>query len=532
VTSICWPTGDGLLPTDVAAALGRTTLSQLLDRAPDGIVVVDAAGRCVWANPVAGHILGHSPEEIVGQTVPAAVLAGERDSPALLTGRLPEPGGDDRDVVYFTFTIEIAGAPHTVSIFRDLAEPRAAVRAATALAQTVAELARSSPTNVVLAGIARHAVDGTRALAAGISIVGEDHKLAVGGAYGSSGARFNGDSQAWIALNKAPAEDVIKAMTAGGVLVGATPGKAVVLSDARSMWEACPIMAEFARAMNGYAWKGAICVPLAWEGEVIGVLGVYLPDEVVGPSEAELAFCTTLADQAAIAVSTARLSAQAGRAAALAERGRLARELHDSVSQALFAMTLHARAAELSLNHTGTDPASPLRRSVGQLAQLARGVLAEMRALIFELRTEALVEEGLIGALGKQVAALTAREDVLFTFNSPETRVNLDADAEEHVYRIASEALHNIVKHARATKASVTVTVDAAQLRVVVADDGIGFDSGVAHEGHLGLTTMAERARAIGADLTIISRRRGAIDQGAAAGTRATLIVPVDARIR
>jgi PAS domain S-box-containing protein len=520
-------------PADVAAALGRSTLVQLLTHAPDGIAVADADGRCVWANEVACRMLGRGLDEIVGRALPAAVLGGEQDGTALLTARLPGPGGGEHEVVYFTFTVEMAGAPHAVSVFRDLAEPRAAVRSAVALAQTVAQLARSSPTNEVLAGIARHAVEGTRALAAGISVVGADHMLDVGGSYGSSGPRFSGTSQFSIALNQSPAEVVIDAMTAGAIVIGGAPGKAVVLSDARSMWESCPVMAEFARAMSMYDWRGSICVPLAWENEVIGVLGVYLPTGMVGPSEAELAFCTTLADQAAIAVSIARLSARAGQAAAVEERSRLARELHDSVSQGLFAMTMHARAAELSLGQAGADPTAPLTASVAQLAELARGVLAEMRALIFELRPEALAEEGLVGALVKQAAALTAREQVSVTVSSPDRRWDLATDVEEHVYRIVSEALHNTVKHARATCAHVILTAEPGFVRVVVTDDGIGFDTATPHDGHLGLSTMAERALGIRADLSVSSRSIANTDaDGLNPGTTLTLTVPVGARVR
>jgi signal transduction histidine kinase len=244
---------------------------------------------------------------------------------------------------------------------------------------------------------------------------------------------------------------------------------------------------------------------------VVGVFGVYLPSGLAGPSEAELAFYTALADQAAVVVTNARLAASV-------ERSRLARELHDSVSQALFSMTMHARAAQLSLAKAGLDESGPLGRSIAQLAELTRGALAEMRALIFELRPGALAEEGLVAALRKQGAALTAREQVSITVEGPEQRLELGAGVEEHLYRIVSEALHNVVKHARADGAAVTVTVLKDVLRVVVSDDGAGFDPDAEHVGHLGLSTMAERAKVIGADLTIIS--------APAAGTTITVSLP------
>jgi len=128
-----------------------------------------------------------------------------------------------------------------------------------------------------------------------------------------------------------------------------------------------------------------------------------------------------------------------------------------------------------------------------------------MRALIFELRPAALAEEGLVAALRKQAAALSAREQVAIAVDGPEERLDLEAAVEEHLYRIVSEASHNVVKHAGADRATVSVTDQAGVLRVAVIDDGAGFDQSAEHPGHLGLSTMAERATAIGAELAVSS---------------------------
>jgi signal transduction histidine kinase len=188
------------------------------------------------------------------------------------------------------------------------------------------------------------------------------------------------------------------------------------------------------------------------------------------------------------------------------------------VSQALFSMTMHARAAQLAMASAGLDESGPLGRSVTQLAELTRGALAEMRALIFELRPGALAEEGLVAALRKQGAALSAREQVAVTVEGPEQRLELGAGVEEHLYRIVSEALHNVVKHAGADSAAVNVTAQAGVLWVTVSDDGAGFEQAAGHAGHLGLSTMAERAGIIGADLTITS--------APGAGTSVTVSLP------
>jgi signal transduction histidine kinase len=244
---------------------------------------------------------------------------------------------------------------------------------------------------------------------------------------------------------------------------------------------------------------------LSWENRVFGLFVVYLQTGVAGPSEAELALCTALADQAAVVVTNSRLNARVRQAAALAERTRLARELHDSVSQSLFSMTMHARAAQLAMAQAGLDETGPLGSAIAELAALARGAMAEMRALIFELRPGALAEEGLVAALRKQAAALTAREETVITVKGPEKRLDLGATVEENVYRIASEALRNVVNHAHAGSATVSVTDQTGGLRLEVSDDGAGFDQNCEHPGHLGLSTMAERAEAVGAELAISS---------------------------
>ena len=149
----------------------------------------------------------------------------------------------------------------------------------------------------------------------------------------------------------------------------------------------------------------------------------------------------------------------AAREAQAAERARLARELHDSVSQALFSMTMHARTAQLALARIPHSPGGPLARAVAQLRELTIGALAEMRALIFELRPDGLAEEGLVAALARQAAAISAREQLPITVDGPGDPLPLPADAAEHSYRIALEALHNAVKHAAASHVTVSVAV-------------------------------------------------------------------------
>jgi signal transduction histidine kinase len=154
-------------------------------------------------------------------------------------------------------------------------------------------------------------------------------------------------------------------------------------------------------------------------------------------------------------ISNARYYEATQQAAALEERHRIARDLHDSVSQSLFSLTLYTRTAELALARAGLEIDSDLGRPLQQVGEPTRGALAEMRALIFELRPGALAEEGLGAALSKHSAAVTASEGLDISVHVPDERLPLAVEQEEHLYRLAQEALHNAVKHAHAARAWV-----------------------------------------------------------------------------
>ncbi|HKH09538.1 MAG TPA: sensor histidine kinase, partial [Rubrobacter sp.] len=135
---------------------------------------------------------------------------------------------------------------------------------------------------------------------------------------------------------------------------------------------------------------------------------------------------------------------------------------------------------------------------------LAEAGLAEMRALIFELRPESLETEGLVAALEKQAAAMRARHEIeVKTSLCDEPEASLEA--KEAVYRIAQEALHNTVKHARAGKVRITMDCDPGWIDLEVSDDGVGFDSRGDFPGHLGLRSMRERAARLGGVLDVSS---------------------------
>jgi PAS domain S-box-containing protein len=210
------------------------------------------------------------------------------------------------------------------------------------------------------------------------------------------------------------------------------------------------------------------------------------------------------------------LHRQAAELAASAERAHLARELHDSVTQALFAMTLVSRSIELLLPR---DPAAALAK-FRELRDLQREALAEMRSLIFELRPGSIERDGLAQALRTHATAVESRVGLPIRLEV-DLEERLPIAVEETLYRIAQEALHNIVRHAGAHQAVVCVERVGDVARLTVRDDGRGFDPDLIAEGHLGVAGMRARAERIGGRFELHSAGAG--------GTTVTVELPVGA---
>jgi len=249
--------------------------------------------------------------------------------------------------------------------------------------------------------------------------------------------------------------------------------------------------------------RSQLCVPVVASSRVLAVLN--LESRQLGAFTSEgVAVLETAADVLASAIENARLYQRAQEAAVLEERSRLARDLHDSISQQLFSMTLTAQAARVQLDKNPARTASQLER----LQETAAASLAEMRALIFQLRPPALSEQGLVGALQQHVTALSRREGLTMNFEiNGEER--FARGAEQAIYRIAQEALNNVVKHAGACHVAITLDLEPEQVRLVVHDDGTGFDLDLLELSfgrHLGLTSMRERAAELGGQFELVSQ--------------------------
>jgi signal transduction histidine kinase len=210
---------------------------------------------------------------------------------------------------------------------------------------------------------------------------------------------------------------------------------------------------------------------------------------------------TLLASSAVIGLENSRLYKEAEENAALAERGRLARELHDAVTQTLFSASL---IADVLPEIWETDPEEG-RHRLEQLRQSNRGALAEMRTLLLELRPNALLQTDIQELLKYLINAFKGRTQIptrlVIKGSNP-----LPDDIKICLYRIAQETINNIAKHAEAEHVVITLECQSTYVILKILDDGIGFNLTKISAEHLGLRIMKERADAIGASFSIISK--------------------------
>jgi PAS domain S-box-containing protein len=370
-----------------------------------------------------------------------------------------------------------------------------------ALSQTASRVAYGGSLVSTLGDICHHVVHATSAVAAAVVLFGdggsEPGPARFAGAYGLPEDYVN-------ALNKV--------LSAGAEIasIQALMRREVSVVDARAnprmpaLMEKYPDFETTQRYIQDGLFETFVSVPLVYGDNLGGGLIVYYP-QGVKVDDNLLAFQAAIADQTAVAVENTRLLAQVQEKAALEQRQYLARELHDSVTQGLFSMNLITRSIEVMMEREGSQSAE-ITKKISYLRQLTQGALAEMRALIFELRPGALEEEGLVEAIRKHAAAVQSRDVLQIEVISDKGEIpKLKPAVEEALYRISQEALHNIVKHAKASKVTIRVQVEGDWLILEVVDDGVGFDVEKVPAGHMGLGTMGQRTQALNGEYRVVS---------------------------
>lgn len=287
------------------------------------------------------------------------------------------------------------------------------------------------------------------------------------------------------------------------------PPQQVSPDDLKVMLSACQSVLESGEALHivpdperGLLEPGAL-LPLQSRGRKLGAL-VIIGGRGGEFSASQLALFQSIADQLSVAIENARLFAEVEQAAIAAERNRLARDLHDAVTQTLFSASV---IADVLPRLWERDPAEG-RRRLEELRLLSRGALSEMRTLLVELRPAALVDTDLGDLLGHQVNAFIARTRLEVQYER-ECVQNPPAAVKEVFYRIAQEAFNNIARHAEAAQVSLRLDCQPDRAELVIQDDGIGFDSQASNHEGLGQGIMRERARSIDAQLEIHSQIGG-----------------------
>jgi PAS domain S-box-containing protein len=485
----------------------------LVEVVPTPVIVADEAGLYVYVNPAACQFFGRSVEDLIGAELLDSIVPREREEVCsyLRSSATDEPGrrsmtmlgrdGDEREVVLHHTRLELRGLRLLTGIIEDVTETRRVRREAVALAQSAATVGINRSLDATLDALAQSVVETTSAIAAAFYLLESDGDLRTAGTFG---------------LPRGYAEAIYEAGKQGAprAALKAIEARATVIDeDVISRRLADPRFAPVHALIRDEPWSVIVSLPLMHQNAAVGALNAFYPSGQ-RPPEIDMSFLRAMADQATSAVDYGRLLRASRDKVALEERQRLARDLHDSVSQAVYGIALGARSAMELLSRDPTQVQEPLE----YVLRLSEAALAEMRALIFELRPEALEREGLTGALRHHTAVLRSRHGIQVD-ESLGAEPALSWEGKQGLYRIAQEALHNAGRHGRAKHVGIALTQDDSEIRLEVWDDGVGFDPEDARPGHFGMNTMRERATELGGSLEIESRPR--------AGTRVRAIVPV-----
>ncbi|MEU6645586.1 histidine kinase [Saccharomonospora sp. NPDC046836] len=475
-----------------------SALQVLLEVSADGLAVLDPDGRFVAANEAAAHVLGLGAVELTGHTAPfdTSATTGQEDR---LRARWLTPDGRRRDLEYRV--APVAGGGFAIW-FRDVTDTLRQQERLTAIARTASSVAAVCSLRATLDAVASEvAMTATIAAVQILALDNPDDEVRVLGMAGFPDA----DAADFTALLSACRRRGARVRC----LEAFNTGKQVVVRHRRPAILADPTWAPLHDFMNYPDWDSFVSMPLVARGRTLGVINAYyLPGEDPGPGS--LAFLEAMADQAAVAIDTVSLVTQTRSQAQLDARRRLARDLHDSVAQQLFSMRMQAKALRAQLDLADADPAG-MRRGVEELTELSQSALADLRALIFELRPLDLTEHGLIDAVRAHAASVAARTGLAISVHDPgRLACAAGIDVQEDLYRIIQEALHNVVKHASATTVDIRFGQSEGDtgIAVDITDNGAGAGRGSGtplpdgvSNGMLGLVSMRERIQQWGGSL-------------------------------
>jgi len=478
----------------------------------EGIVLVDRADTITFANPKTAELLGFSEGELVGRRWGSLLLPGagtRRGDQAAVryeTELLTHEGSRLPVIVSARPLFEGSAHAGSLAVFTDISDLKAAERALRQnmelLEQRVADRTRELSVLYRVTAIASESLD----LSAGLARSLEEILSAVDSEAGAihllddSGERLRLAAHQGLGLT-------LRAKLEDAPVTASLPGLAVARRE--------PVVVQETAGTDGRPAVSYLGVPIRAGGNVLGVLSIYGGHGQRLTAE-EIALLGSAADHIGVAVENARLRRRAEHAAAMEERERLAQDLHDSVTQSLYSLTLFTKVA-VELARRGD--LERLESTLRDATESARQALKEMRLLVHQLRPLVLRQEGLAGALRQRLEAVEKRSGVDGRLEVVGTG-DLGEAAEMGLYLIGLEALNNALKHARASLVTVHLSFDRQAVCLEVSDDGCGFDPESARDcGGMGLANMAERAARLGGSLEIVT--------SPGAGTRIQAMVPL-----
>ncbi|HEX8918682.1 MAG TPA: GAF domain-containing protein, partial [Chloroflexota bacterium] len=478
----------------------------------DGLVITEVdTGVIVEANPAYCRMHGYTHDEIIGLVSTRVVHSSVHPDLFNLQETIASGGEIQTQGLNVrkdgsTFPTEVHGTGfmyngkiHVLAVVRDITER---VQAYELLEQRVVERTKELSTLLEVS----HSVAGTLELQPLLELILDQVKVVAG--YDEAAIIEWKDGLSSTIGYRGPLS--LDSVVGGAVPLGPdfllwqviSKGQPLLIGDIRDSSPEAEAFRQMvgnrldSRLLHITSWLG---IPLILRDQVIGLLALSHQERGYF-TERHATLSLAIANQAAVAIENARLYQQAQEVAVLEERQRLARELHDSVSQALYGIALGAKTAR---SLAESDPARVVE-PLEYVLTLAEAGLNEMRALIFELRPESLESEGLVAALEKQVAAIHSRHQISVDATL-DREPNVPLVTKEALYRIAQEALHNTVKHARATSVLVRLMSGPDGVTLEIRDNGRGFDTTGNYPGHLGLQTMRERATRLGGTLQVKS---------------------------
>jgi PAS domain S-box-containing protein len=462
----------------------------LLEVSADGLVVLDGQGRFVTLNSAAAHILGLSVGQLVGRDAPFDLgTAVDSEQQERLRGTWLAPDGRQRNLDYRL--APLTGGGYAVW-FSDVTDALRQRERLTAIARAASSVADGFSLRATLDEVAREVA--MTATIAAVQILAMDNPEDEVRLLGMAGFPEAADFTERLSACRSRGAEVL-------FMEAFLSRKPVVVRHRRAAIMTDPVWEPLHIIMSYPDWDSFVSMPLVARGRTLGVINAYyLPGEDPGPSS--LAFLEAMADQAAVAIDIVSLVAQNRSRAQLDARRRLGRDLHDSVVQQLFSMRMQAAALRAQLDNLDAGPVG-MRNGAQELADLAESALADLRALVFELRPLDLAEHGLIGAVRSHAESVAARTGLAISVhNATGPEWDAELDLQEDLCRIVQEALNNVVKHAHAASVDIHFARSERhrELTVDVIDDGSGPSrnvaasrTDVARHDTLGLVSMRER---------------------------------------